>query len=120
MSTSEVIKLVDGDERPIIELELLDNASTTTPKTPIDLSVGGTVVYVYFREKGETTTIAKITCALITDGTDGKVKFDFTGGVLSGLDIGAYEGQIEIDFNGDLHTLPDTLSFRLQDKFAAP
>jgi hypothetical protein len=120
MSTSETIKLVDGDERPIIELELLDNASTTDPKAPIDVSDVNTVVYVYFRLKGATATLSKITCTLVTDGLDGKVKFDFTGGVLTGLAIGAYEGQIEIDFNGDLHTLPDTLSFKLQDKFAAP
>jgi hypothetical protein len=119
MSTSEVIKLIEGDERPIIELELLDNASTTDPKTAIDLSDVGTVVYVYFRLKGETATLAKITCTLVTDGLDGKVKFDFTGGVLTGLAVGAYEGQIEIAFSTEIHTLPDILSFRLQDKFAA-
>ena len=109
---STPIKLVAGDSKPNITVTLTD-ASTAAA---VDLSDANTTVRVYFRAAGTTTTLSTITCSK-QDAENGVVEFDFSGGVLDDLDAGMYEGEIEIDFNGDTHTVFDVIKFRLRDEF---
>jgi len=44
------------------------------------------------------------------------VQFGFTGGVLD-VDPGMYEGEIAIDFNGQVQTVFDTLRFTVRANF---
>lgn len=108
---STTIKLVANDTKPTVNLTLTD----TVTGDPIDLSAVTTVVKVYFRAAGTTTLLSTITCTK-TDAVNGKVAFDFSGGVLTNLAAGAYEGEIEVSFNGATHTIYDKLKFRVRDQ----
>lgn len=109
---SDRIKLVRNDNRPEIELTLTD-AST---EVPIDVS-GGTAVNVRFRKQGSTTVLATIPCTLVSTGTDGKVKFKFTGSILD-VDPGQYEGEVEITYvGGDVQTVYELLKFTVRAEF---
>jgi hypothetical protein len=107
----DTIRLVQGDTKPDIALTLTDEATGNA----IDLSAATTTVYVKFRAAGTTTLLNTITCTK-TDALAGKVQFNFSGGVLD-VSAGLYEGEIEIDYNGDTHTVYDTLRFRVRDDF---
>lgn len=108
----DVIRLVEGDERPVIVLTLTDDNTGS----PIDLSLGTTVVTIKFREAGTTTLLSTISTSKLSGGTTGQVQFDFTGGVLN-VDPGMYEGEIVIDFNGQVQTVYDTLRFTVRENF---
>ena len=108
----DVIRLVKGDERPVIVLTLTDD----TTNSPIDLSLSTTVVRVKFRKAGTTTLLSTINCSKLSGGTTGQVQFNFSGGVLD-VDAGMYEGEIIIDFNGDVQTVYDTLRFTVRENF---
>ena len=107
---SDVIRVVVGDEFPIVQLTLTQDNT----ELPVDLSAGTTSVSVKFHVAGSTTTLSTISCTKVTDGSDGLVQFDFTGGVLD-VAAGAYEGDILIDFNGDIQTVYDTIRFRVRE-----
>lgn len=109
---ADVIRLVKGDERPVIVLTLTDDVTGS----PIDLSLSTTVVTVKFREAGTTTLLSTITCTKLSLGTTGQVQFDFLGGVLN-VDPGMYEGEIVISFNGQIQTVYDTLRFTVRENF---
>ena len=87
---STPIKLVAGDSKPLVTLTLTEEDTGAV----VDLSDANTTARVRFRAAGTTTNIATITCAKVTDGSDGKIEFDFSGGVLDGLTAGAYEGEV--------------------------
>ena len=108
---SDVIRLVQNDSRPEINLTLTDENTNL----PIDLSAGTTTVVVKFRAAGSSTLLSTITCTK-TDAVNGKVSFNFTGGVLD-VDPGQYEGEIEISYDGDTHTVFDLLRFRVRGEF---
>jgi hypothetical protein len=108
----DVIRLVEGDERPVIVLTLTDDNTGS----PIDLSLGTTVVTIKFREAGTTTLLSTISTSKLSGGTTGQVQFDFTGGVLN-VDPGMYEGEIVINFNGQVQTVYDTLRFTVRENF---
>ena len=116
MGHSGTIKLVQGDNRPIITLTVIDDANDGDA---MDLSPPGTAASVYFRASGTTETLAKIACTFVTDGQDGKIRFKFPDGVLD-VPVGAYEAQVEIDFDGEIQTLPGALKFRVEAKFEEP
>ena len=103
---AETIKVVQGDELPQIVLTLTDD----TANSVLDLSLSTTSVLVKFRKKGTTTTLSTITTTKSTDGSDGKVTFNFAGNVLD-VDPGEYEGEIVISYNGTLQTVYDLLKF---------
>lgn len=107
---ADIIKLVKGDELPQITLTLKDDVSGSA----VDLSAATTSVSIKFRLRGTTTTLSTITTSKLTDGSDGKVYFNFAGGILD-VDPGEYEGEIVIDFNNSLQTVYDTLNFRVRD-----
>ena len=108
----DVIRLVEGDERPVIVLTLTDDNTGS----PIDLSLSTTVVTIKFREAGTTTLLSTISTSKLSGGTTGQVQFDFTGGVLN-VDPGMYEGEIIINFNGQVQTVYDTLRFTVRENF---
>ena len=108
----DVIRLVRGDEKPVIKLTLTDDVSGL----PVDLTLSTTSVYVKFRAVGSTTLLATINCTKIGTGDTGQVYFDFSGHVLD-VDPGLYEGEIIVDFNGIVQTLYDTMRFRVRDNF---
>ena len=106
---AETIKVVKGDELPQITLTLTDD----TTQSAVNLSAVTTVVTIKFRKKGTTTTLSTINTNKTTDGSDGKVHFDFAGGVLD-VDAGEYEGEVVIDFGGAVQTVYDVLKFRVR------
>lgn len=108
---SDIIRLVQGDTRPFVILTLTDELTGNA----INLSSGSTTVSVLFRLAGTKTTLSTISCSKVTDGSDGKVQFDFAGGVLD-VDPGAYEGEIRISFNGAIQTVYDVIRFRVREK----
>lgn len=108
---AEVIKVVQGDTKPLITLTLTDEATGN----PFDLSAASTSVVVKFRAAGSTLTPQIISCAK-TDAVNGEVQFDFSGGVLD-VDPGLYEGEIEVSLGGATHTVYDVLKFRVRADF---
>ena len=109
---SEVIKLVRNDNRPEITLTIKD-ANTDTV-----INLTGATEVVHFRKSGTTTVLATLSCTHVTDGTDGKTKFKFTGTSLN-VEAGNYEGEVEITYTGgDKQTVYDLLKFRVREELA--
>jgi len=107
----DVIRLVSGDTKPNIEVTISDESDSSV----YDLSAETTSVSVFFKAAGSTATPTEIACTKVTDGSDGKVEFDFSGDVLDGLAAGAYEGEIVVDLgSGSTHTVYEKLRFRLR------
>jgi hypothetical protein len=106
---AERIKLVQGDNRPYISLTL-KNADETL------LNVSSATVRVKFRAAGSTTVLSTITCSKPNGGSDGLVVFNFPGTTLN-VDPGPYEGEVEIDFGGEVQTVYDVLKFTVRPQF---
>lgn len=109
---ADVIKLVKDDNLPEITLTLTD----TNTGNAIDLSASTTSVNVYFRAVGSTNVLATLSCSKVSGGSDGKVKFYFPNSTLN-VDAGPYEGEIEINFNGQKQTVYDVLKFKVREDF---
>ena len=109
---TDVIRLVEGDEKPLIVLTLTDDITGT----PIDLSSASTTVSVKFRKAATTTLLSTISCTKLSGGTTGQVQFGFSGGVLD-VDAGAYEGEVVLDYNGAVQTVYETLRFTVRANF---
>lgn len=110
---SDVIKLVQGDTRPIVMVRLTDEDTGAA----IDLSPVGTSVDLKFRAAGGTTVLSTITCTIV-DAEDGKVQFDFTNGILSTVGPGLYEGELQINFPASqVQTVYGLLKFRVRQQF---
>lgn len=107
---AERIKLVQGDNLPYIKLAL-KNADGT----PLD--VADATVVVKFRAAGSETTRTTIPCTFLSDGSDGLVQFNFPGDTLD-VPAGAYEGEVEIDFAGQIQTVYTLLKFTVREDFA--
>ena len=108
---ADVIRLVKGDELPTIILTLTDDVANGA----LDLSASTTSVSVKFRAVGASTS-STISCSKVNDGTDGKIQFNFSGGILD-VDEGSYEGEIIVNYNGNLQTVYDLLKFRVRANF---
>jgi len=109
---TDVIRLVKGDEKPLIVLTLTDDITNT----PIDLSLSTTTVSVKFRKAGTTTLLSTISCTKLSGGTTGQVQFGFSGGVLD-VDAGAYEGEVVVNYDGSVQTVYETLRFTVRANF---
>lgn len=107
---TEKIKLVRGDNLPYIKLSL-KNAD----ETPLDVS--DATVVVKFRAEGSDATLSVLSCAFVTDGTDGLVSFNFPGNTLD-VPAGLYQGEIEIDFAGQIQTVYNLLKFLVREDFS--
>lgn len=106
---AEKLKLVQGDTLPNITITLTDPVTGAT----IDLSDAQTTVVVYFRAVGGTTVLATIPCTKVDGGLHGQVRFNFSTGVLN-VEPGAYEGEVEIDFDGQIQTVYELLKFTVR------
>lgn len=109
---SSKIKLVSGDTRPYIRITLTDKDGN-----PINVSDSTTTVRVYFRAVGSDTVLSTLICTKPNGGADGVVMFNFPGGALD-VDPGPYEGEVEIDFNGETQTVYQPLKFAVREQFA--
>lgn len=107
------IKLVQGDELPYVKLTLTDSSTGNA----INLSDSGVTVRVYFRAAGDTTVLSTITCEKVDGGANGQVRFNFSNGVLD-VEPGLYEGEVEIDFDGQFQTVYQVLKFNVRSQFA--
>lgn len=110
--TIATVDLVAGDNLPFIGLQLTDAATGN----PIDLSPVGTSAVVLFRplNGAGSPPLSTIPCTYVTNGTDGKITFNFPGTTLQ-VPAGQYEGQIVITFgNGNVQTVYDLLRFRVR------
>lgn len=112
MAATDVIRLVSGDERPVIVLTLTDD----TTGSPIDLSAVTTSVYVKFRQAGTANDPAILYCTKVGSGATGQVQFYFGSGELD-VDPGMYEGEVVINFNSELQTVFETLRFTVRANF---
>ena len=110
---AEKIKLVQGDTFPTVRLTLTDPVTGLA----INLSDAQTTVHVYFRQTGSTTVLATIPCTKVNGGSTGQVQFNFSSGVLN-VDPGAYEGEIEINFDGQTQTVYELLKFNVRGQFS--
>lgn len=110
---AERIKLVQGDNLPYIKLTLTD------PNTGValNLSEPDVAVRVYFRAAGSSTVLSTIVCEKVDGGATGQVRFNFADGVLD-VEPGPYEGEVEIDFDGQLQTVYEVLKFNVRSQFA--
>lgn len=108
---SDVIKLVQGDNRPEITITVTDESTGNV------VSLAGATEAMRFRKKGTETVLATLVGTHVTDGTDGRTRFSFTGSALD-VEAGLYEGEVEITFaGGDKQTIYDTLQFRVREQF---
>ena len=106
------IKLVQGDTLPNITLTLTDPETGAV----IDLSDSEVTVEVHFRKAGSKTLLSTIACSKVTDGSDGKVRFNFEGGVLD-VPEGQYEGEVQVNFEGQIQTVYKVLKFIVRGQF---
>lgn len=107
---AQTIKLVRGDNRPYIRLTLTESNGDA-------INLTGATVRVYFREVGSETVLSTLTCSVTGSPTAGVVTFNFPGSTLD-VEPGIYEGEVEIDFGGEIQTVYDVLKFNVRDQFA--
>jgi len=61
--------------------------------------------------------LSTINCEKINGGTTGEVRFNFPNGALD-VDPGPYEGEVEIDFDGQIQTVYEVIKFTVREQFA--
>lgn len=122
------IKLVQGDTRPVVTVQLADDAG------PIDLSNPGTSILLKFRAEGSTTLIVELEGTKLTGheadstldtaapydvaGAGGRCQFSWADSTALDGDAGNYEAEIEITFaDGTVQTAYNLLKFKLREQF---
>lgn len=105
------IKIVQNDTLPEVTLTLTDKQTGE----PIDLSASTTSVMVKFRKVGTTSPVTELSCVKV-DAGNGVVRFSFPAPTLD-VEPGNYQGEIVIDFNGQILTVFDLLQFTLRADF---
>ena len=106
------IKLVQGDNLPIVTLTLTDAQTGDA----IDVSASTTTVVVKLRSASGTTVLSTLTCSKPNGGADGVVSFSFPSTTLD-VPAGQYQGEIEMSFNGQILTVFDLLQFTVRAEF---
>lgn len=106
---SSRIRLVQGDNRPYINMTLRQADGTA-------MNLTDATVVVYFRAAGANTVLATLPCTKVNNGVGGEVYFNFPGQTLD-VEPGAYEGEIEIDFDGEKQTVYEVLKFTVRSQF---
>lgn len=107
---AERIRLVQGDNRPYIRMTLRQADGTA-----MDLQ-NATSVVVHFRRAGDTAVLSTLVCTKLDGGAGGEVSFNFPGQALN-VPPGPYEGEIEIDFDGEKQTVYEVLKFTVRPQF---
>lgn len=105
------IKIVQNDNLPEVTLTLTDKQTGD----PIDLSAATTTVEVKFRRSGTTSPVTVLPCSKV-NAAQGIVRFGFPGNALD-AEPGNYQGEIVINFNGQIMTVFDLLNFSLRADF---
>lgn len=103
------IRLVQGDNRPYIRLTL--RQADGTPMNLTDATVN-----LYFRAAGAEAILTTIPCSKLNGGVAGEVSFNFPGSTLN-VEPGAYEGEIEVNFDGEKQTVYEVLKFSVRAQF---
>ncbi|CAB4135374.1 hypothetical protein UFOVP285_10 [uncultured Caudovirales phage] len=106
------IRLVQGDNLPVITLTITDAATGSV----IDLSAATTTVVVKLRSATGTAILSTLTCTKTNGGADGVVSFYFPTPTLT-VAAGQYQGEIEMNFNGLILTVFDLLQFTVRAQF---
>ena len=114
------IELIKNDHLPDIFIDLRD-ANTGEPGDAttweaVNISDPNTSVSVLWRQKGTTTVLATLGTTKVDGGVNGGV-FMSWGTFLEDNEIGSYEGQIEVNFDGDIQTVVERLDVNLGEKF---
>ena len=111
---ADVIRLVQGDSKPVVIVTLTDDVTNSA----LDISSASTTVTVRFAPVGG-DLLSTISCSKVGSGTDGKIQFDFSGGILDDVDPGEYEGEIVVSTSGaGTQTVYDKLKFRVRESLA--
>jgi len=107
------IQLVAGDDRPDIFVKLFDANSVD----PINLADPTISVFMKFREKGNDLTLQDIAGAKLDGGFKGEIKFEWPPLALD-VTAGRYEGEVYVNFAGEIQTCPTLLKFKVREDFA--
>lgn len=109
---SDKIKLVQGDTRPALVIDLTDE-NTGQP-----ISITGATCRLKFRAVGSESLISTIVGS-VADGPNGKVVFHWASAPDTLLvEPGDYEGEIEITFaDNQVQTVYDLLKFKVRADF---
>lgn len=102
------IKLVQGDTKPRIYVDLTDGEGGD----PVDVS-GATSAQVIFRAVGSSVILTTIPVTIEPPST---VSFKFPEGTLD-VPEGEYEGELRFFFGSDIQTLFKPLRFYVRAKF---
>lgn len=111
-SDDNAIRLVQGDSLPYVYL----NLSGSLTGEALNLADPNTVVRVRFRSTRSRAVLKTILCEKV-EADQGRVRFSFSNGTLD-VPPGPYEGEIEIDFDGQTETIFDVLKFVVRSQFA--
>lgn len=125
MAYYETINLVSGDDKPEINLTLLDSNTAasglnldpddSTTWAPIDIT--NATVVVKFRALGSSTILDTVPCIKQAPYTDGVCYMLWNLTTLD-VDAGTYEGEIELTYDdGRILTLFDRLKFKIRSQF---
>lgn len=124
---STAIKLVSGDTRPQIVVDLKDQNGAA-------INCTNATVRMYFRKAGGTSLLQTVMGTLITGfrdstgtlstaapydvaGSGGRVSFMWPAGALD-VEAGLYEGEIEITFSDQtIQTVYEKLKFKVRADF---
>lgn len=104
---SSLIKLVQNDTGPDIDVTLVDPDNNNTA---INLTAAS--INFYFRQRGSSTLKATIVCTKPNGGSDGIVRITWTAGALD--TAGDFEGEFEITNAGKIQTVERKLLFRVR------
>jgi hypothetical protein len=99
-----MIYLVRGDSKSFIKVSFKDASGK-----PLNLSGDGFVVTVTFRSQETNQIVYIVTAQKIANGVDGRVKFNLPG-LNDGAVAGKLDGQVKIDFDGDVQTIYERIS----------
>lgn len=104
---AERIRLVAGDTRPPVAIQITERDGTPLP-------LNGATVRMRFRAVGSTDV--DIHLGRIDNAADGRVSFLWAADSLA--TPGDYEGEIEITFyDGSVQTVYDVLRFKVRPQF---
>lgn len=107
---SDVIKLVQGDSRPQLQLTI------TNENTGLPVDISGATVRMKFRAAGATGYLALLTGAVVS-GSAGTCVINWASTTLD-VDEGDYEGEVEVTFaDTTIQTVYKPLKFRLRADF---